>query len=89
MPQAIHERLVTNPAATLDGTELCPLSQADVGVVATIAQLKSWFFPSGAGSPEGAVTRPVGYIYRQDNVGLWVKESGAGNTGWVQHTSIE
>lgn len=41
----------------------------------------------GAGSPEGAVTAPVGSLYTRSDGGanttLYVKESGAGNTGWV------
>lgn len=42
---------------------------------------------SGAGSPEGALVAPVGSLYTRTNGGagttLYVKESGAGNTGWV------
>ena len=42
---------------------------------------------SGAGSPEGVVTAPVGSLYSRSDGGLlsslYVKESGAGNTGWV------
>lgn len=42
---------------------------------------------TGAGSPEGAVTAPVGSLYTRTDGGanttLYVKESGAGNTGWV------
>ena len=42
---------------------------------------------SGSGSPEGAVTAPVGSIYLRSNGGagttLYVKESGSSNTGWV------
>lgn len=41
----------------------------------------------GTGSPEAAVTAPVGSIYRRTDGGanttLYVKESGTGNTGWV------
>lgn len=41
----------------------------------------------GAGSPEGAVTAPIGSTYRRTDGGAstswYVKESGAGNTGWV------
>jgi hypothetical protein len=41
----------------------------------------------GTGSPEGAVTAPVGSAYfRTDggaNTTFYVKESGSGNTGWV------
>lgn len=42
---------------------------------------------SGTGTPEGAVTAPVGTLYLRDDGGanttLYVKESGTGNTGWV------
>jgi hypothetical protein len=41
----------------------------------------------GSGTPEGAVTAPVGVLYLRDDGGagttLYVKESGTGNTGWV------
>jgi hypothetical protein len=41
----------------------------------------------GAGTPEGAVTAPVGSMYTRTDGGLlstlYVKESGTGNTGWV------
>jgi hypothetical protein len=41
----------------------------------------------GADTPEGAVTAPVGSLYTRTDGGagttLYVKESGAGNTGWV------
>lgn len=41
----------------------------------------------GAGSPEGVVTAPVGAIFHRTDGGaattLYVKESGAGNVGWV------
>jgi hypothetical protein len=42
---------------------------------------------AGSNSPEGVVTAPVGSLYSRTNGGagtsLYVKESGAGNTGWV------
>ena len=42
---------------------------------------------SGTGSPEGAVTASVGSVFLRTNGGavttLYIKESGAGNTGWV------
>lgn len=41
---------------------------------------------SGSGTPEGAVTAPVGSIFMRSDGGtsttLYVKESGVGNTGW-------
>jgi hypothetical protein len=45
----------------------------------------SW--SAGTGIPNGAVTAPVGSLFSNLSGGagatLWVKESGAGNTGWV------
>lgn len=42
---------------------------------------------SGVGSPEGVVTAPVGSLYTNTSGGasttLYVKTSGAGNTGWA------
>lgn len=42
---------------------------------------------AGAGTPEGAVTAAIGSLYTRTDGGanttLYVKESGAGNTGWV------
>jgi hypothetical protein len=47
----------------------------------------SAFDTSGTGSPEGVLTAPVGSTYRRTDGGagttFYVKESGAGNTGWV------
>lgn len=42
---------------------------------------------AGTADPEGSVTAPIGSIYIRTTGGagttLYVKESGAGNTGWV------
>ena len=42
---------------------------------------------SGTGDPEGAITASVGSTFRRTDGGaattLYIKESGAGNTGWV------
>lgn len=42
---------------------------------------------SGAGTPEGVLSAPVGSLYTRTDGGasttLYVKESGTGNTGWV------
>jgi hypothetical protein len=54
------------------------------GKISTAASV-TW--SSGSGSPEGAVTAAVGSLYTRTDGGagttLYVKESGAGNTGWV------
>ena len=47
----------------------------------------SVFITSGTGSPEGAVTAPVGSLFLRTDGGsattLYIKESGTGNTGWI------
>ncbi len=44
-----------------------------------------WF--RGAGTPEAAVTAPIGSFYSREDGGagttFYVKESGTGNTGWI------
>jgi hypothetical protein len=56
-----------------------------------IATLNANIF-RGSGSPEGAVTAPVGSIYHRSDGGtrtsLYVKESGSGNTGWLDQTEL-
>lgn len=41
---------------------------------------------SGSGTPEAAITAPVGSLYLRTNGGastsLYIKETGSGNTGW-------
>lgn len=53
----------------------------------TVRRLFSRYIKVGDGTPEGAITAPVGTLFlRQDggsNTTLYVKESGTGNTGWV------
>ncbi len=45
------------------------------------------FWSSGGGSPEGAVSAPIGSLFSRTDGGagtsLYVKESGSGNTGWA------
>ena len=57
-----------------------------------ITQLDFTLFPifyegSGAGTPESVVTAGIGSVWHRNNGGsntcLYVKESGASNTGWV------
>jgi|ERR1043165_2667153 hypothetical protein len=54
--------------------------QATIGVTTP-----TW--TSGTGDPETVVTAPVGSLYSRTDGGagttLYVKESGASNTGWV------
>ena len=62
---------------------------AGTGTVRTIQYYttSTVFWSSGSGSPESVVTAPVGSLYTRTDGGanttLYVKESGAGNTGWI------
>ena len=51
------------------------------------AAVDSLYDRYGSGSPEGVVTAPVGAVYHRTDGGsgtsIYVKESGAGDTGWV------
>lgn len=51
------------------------------------AATQSLYDRFGSGSPESAVTAPVGAVYHRTDGGagtsFYVKESGSGNTGWV------
>lgn len=51
------------------------------------AAVQSLYHRFGSGTPEGAVTAPIGAIFHRTDGGaatsFYVKESGAGNTGWV------
>jgi len=47
------------------------------------------FYTYGAGSPEGVVTATVGSFYSDTTGGsLYTKNSGTGNTGWVQSNGL-
>lgn len=58
--------------------------QADTGIRHSSSG-PTW--TTGTGTPEGAVTAPIGSLFSRTDGGasttLYVKESGAGNTGWV------
>lgn len=61
------------------------------GVFQTVNQADVWVgglrITAGSGTPEGAVTAPVGSLFLRSDGGagtsLYVKESGTGNTGWA------
>lgn len=81
---------LTNPRATVDGLLLFePAAGEIVHSVGGeyVAVINGNVVRRGTGSPEGVVTAPPGTLYLNDAGGagttLYVKESGAGNTGWV------
>jgi hypothetical protein len=53
----------------------------------SFSDLVKWAAAVGVGTPEGALTAPIGSTYQRTDGGagtsFYVKESGAGNTGWV------
>lgn len=61
------------------------LTITDAGFIEVGAALLQW--TAGTGSPEGVVTAPIGSLYSNLSGGasttLYVKTSGAGNTGWT------
>jgi hypothetical protein len=60
---------------------------ASLAVASILPGAGTAIWTSGSGTPEGAVTAPVGSLFTRTNGGagttLYVKESGSGNTGWI------
>lgn len=84
---ALGTSTITGPTGTLTDkltvNQLGNLiTQGSIQVSGTTA---TW--TSGTGTPEGAVTAPIGSLFTRTDGGanttLYVKESGAGNTGWI------
>ena len=83
-----HNFYTAANSTTLSGTNTFSILNSYVDVKSNDIRLNntaSW--TSGTGSPEGVLTKPVGSLYSRTDGGanttLYVKESGAGNTGWV------
>ncbi len=80
---------VNNALQTNSGNNLFNVTDSVSAFIRGIrhGSLTGPFASSGSGTPEGAVTAPVGSIfYRTDgSAGLatYIKNSGSGNTGWV------
>jgi hypothetical protein len=82
----IQFKTSTSDIGQIDGTDGHHYSQAirlGVNVISTTRP----FWTTVTGTPEGVVTAPVGSMVTRTDGGatttLYVKESGAGNTGWV------
>lgn len=71
--------------AELARMRIAPHSAAE-GAVQLSSTGPMW--TTGTGTPEGAVTAPIGSLYSRKDGGagssLYVKESGSGNTGWAR-----
>jgi len=69
--------------AELDGDNTVVLGNGEVERI----KLGAIYIITGSGTPEGAVTAPVGSLFTRTDGGasttLYVKESGTSNTGWV------
>ena len=62
-----------------------PLSAARLNVMESGIETADKHVRSGTGSPESAVTAPVGDLYTDTATGkLYLKASGTGNTGWTE-----
>jgi hypothetical protein len=93
---ASYTALLINPTETATGSGAKKLIDAQVGGSSKFAvdntgkvtlSGTSATVSSGTGSPESVVIAPIGSIYTRTDGGagttLYIKESGAGNTGWV------
>lgn len=76
------------PLMQVDGTSVARLTTTSFDMLqpAKVQGQNSQLY-AGSGTPEAAVTAAVGSLYLRTDGGastsLYVKESGAGNTGWV------
>ena len=84
-------RVKANGDATVQGTTASTTTTTGALVVSGGAGIagavNSLYQRVGSGTPEGVVTAPVGAVFHRTDGGagtsFYVKESGAGNTGWV------
>lgn len=89
-PGTVHIN-ITSGTGNIVGLNNGAVSLTDSGTsttnINTLLGKAGHYLISGTGTPEGAVTAPVGSIYFRTNGGtgttLYIKESGTGNTGWV------
>ncbi len=68
-------------------------NNADVLGLIKLGPSNTTTLSSGTGTPEGVVTAPVGSVFTRENgaalTTLYVKESGAGNTGWKPYANTD
>ena len=81
----VEQLTIDNAGLVTVSTSNLSFNTAGKGIVFTGNSSVIW--RCGSGTPEGAVTAPVGSLFTRTDGGagttLYVKESGAGNTGWV------
>lgn len=89
VPKSITILASRNSGDSGDVTNLSSDSSGNlvVGSVISITMSSTCTITSGANSPEGVVTAPIGSLFLRTNGGattsLYVKTSGSGNTGWT------
>lgn len=80
---------VANGTATVIGDTITLKGGTVLGDTVTLKNGTT--YTDGTGSPEGVLTAPIGSTYNRTDGGagasLYVKERGAGNTGWVRQIS--
>lgn len=89
---ALYENIGPTKLIDVDSAGNASFYAGDVAVATANKAIKfsgnnNVIWRCGAGTPEGAVTAPIGSLYTRTDGGanttLYVKESGSGNTGWV------
>jgi hypothetical protein len=87
-PFAIYAGATEHSRFETDGDYLLQNGNIVIGTATKGVEFpSSLIWRTGTGTPEGAVTAPVGSLFTRTDGGagttLYVKETGAGNTGWV------
>jgi hypothetical protein len=82
--------IILSPAINETNTDMVRVDADGMDLLVAGARIKFQEGPiirAGSGTPEGAVTAPVGSMFLRSDGGagtsLYIKESGSGNTGWV------
>lgn len=77
----------TNGTLTVSALSSIGTATANNATVTNTLTVKTSTITTGTGSPNTVVTAPIGSLFLRSDGGaattLYVKESGAGNTGWV------
>lgn len=82
----VNQRNVDSTTTPAFSVTYTPTGEAQSNVQTQLAIVQG-LVRSGTGTPEAAVTAPVGTLFLRSDGGasttLYVKETGTGNTGWV------
>lgn len=91
-PTKLHDTLtvgtdwltVTSSGTTIPENLYIGSSKVHIDGVNGIIDLKHATINAGASSPESSVVAAPGSIFMQTTGKVWIKQSGVGNTGWVE-----